>query len=166
MGLDPLKDIDRVVIAGSGKDQNDIKGLIIVRGKFDPEKLYRTAEAETKRNPDQFALVKDGRDVMFKWQPDNGNPVYATVVDDKTVIFGTDKKLIVNALAAANADKKPAVDKKLAALITRMDDKATIWAAAVINGRLDNARLPGNQAQNLQAQIPNLDTVTAVIRVS
>src|SRR5690349_4649491 len=34
IGLDPLKDIDRVVIAG-GKDE----GLVIIQGKFDPAKL-------------------------------------------------------------------------------------------------------------------------------
>ncbi|HJZ94204.1 MAG TPA: hypothetical protein VKE40_25290 [Gemmataceae bacterium] len=167
MGLDPLKDIDRVVIAGSGKDQNDIKGIVVVRGKFDPEKLYKTAEAETKRKPDQFALVKDGKDVMFKWQPDNGNPVYGTVVDESTVIFGTDKKIITNALAAANGDKKPTINRQLASMITKMDDKASVWAVAIVKGKLDNAKLPGGGgAQNLQAQIPNLETVTAVIRVT
>ena len=65
LGLDPLKDVDRVVIGASGTDQTDFKGLVIVHGKFDPQKLYKAAEAQTKKDPDHFSLVKDGADVMF-----------------------------------------------------------------------------------------------------
>src|SRR3954451_24891881 len=49
IGLDPLKDLDRILVAGSGKDQATIKGLIIVHGKFDAEKLYKAAEAQSKK---------------------------------------------------------------------------------------------------------------------
>jgi hypothetical protein len=165
VGLDPLKDVDRVVLGFSGKDQNDIKGLMIIHGKFDPEKLYKTAESYTKKDPDKFALVKDGKDVMFKFQPDNGNPFYGTVVDGNTVIIGTDKKIITTALAAANGTKKPAIDKKLGALITKMDDKASVWVAMVVNGRFDNAKIPGNQ-QKFQDQLANVDTISVVVRVA
>src|SRR5438067_356620 len=56
------------------------------------------------------------------------------------------------------------VRQTLASLITRMDDKASVWVAVVVNGRLDNAKLPGGQ-QKLQGQLANLETVTAVVRV-
>ena len=166
IGLDPLKDVEKIVVAGSGKDQTDIKGLIIVHGKFDAEKMYKRAEAETKKDPDKFSLVKDGKDVMFKFQPDNGNPVYGTVVDDTTIIVGTEKKIITTALAAANGDAKPKLDKKVAGLIGKMDDKASVWVVAVLQGKLDNAKIPGGQAQNVQNQLQNIDTVTAVVRVT
>lgn len=166
IGLDPLKDLDRVVVAGSGKDQATIKGLVIVHGKFDAEKLYKAAEAQSKKEPDKFALVKEGKDVMFKLTPDSGNPVYGTVVDNNTIIVGTDKKIISTALAAANADKKPTVDKKLSAMIAKMDDKASVWVVALVNGRLDNAKIPGGMNQNLQGQLANMDSVSAVVRVT
>ena len=86
LGLDPLKDIERIVVGASGKDETDLRTLLVVRGKFNPEQLYKAAEAQTRRDADHFTLVKDGRDVMFKYTPDNGNPVYATVVDETTVI--------------------------------------------------------------------------------
>ncbi len=166
IGLDPLKDIERIVLAGSGKDQTDIKGLIIIHGKFDAQKLYKAAEAQTKTDPDRFALIKDGKDVMFKFQGDMGNPVYGTVVDDSTIIVATEKPIISTALTAANGDKKPVLDKKLSALVTKMDDKASIWVAALVNGRLENARIPGGMNQNLQGQLGNMDSVTAVVRVT
>ena len=170
LGLDPLKDIEKVVIGGNGKDQTDIKGLVIIHGKFDPDKLYKAAEAQTRKDADHFSLIKDGKDVMFKFQPDNGNPMYGTVVDDSTVVLGSEKKMISTALAAAAADtKKPPINKDLAALLTKMDDKASMWVAAVVKGKLDNAKLPGGPGggnPNLQAQLPNLDTLTIVVRIT
>ncbi|MDB5309258.1 MAG: hypothetical protein JWO38_3460 [Gemmataceae bacterium] len=167
LGLDPLKDIEKVVIGGSGKDQTDVKFLVIVHGKFDPDKLYKAAEAQTKKDGDHFSLVKDGKDVMFKYQPDTGNPMYGTVVDESTVVLGVDKKSISTALATAGESKKPAVSKDLSALITKMDDKASVWVAWVAKGKLDNLKIPpGAGGPNLPAQLAKLDTVSAVVRVT
>jgi hypothetical protein len=168
LGLDPLKDIDRVVVAGSGKDQADAKYLAIVHGKFDPEKLYKAAEAQTRKDADKFSLIKDGKDVMFKYQPDNGNPVYGTVVDETTVVAGSDKKIITEALAAASAGKKPAISRDLSGLITRMDDKDSLWMVGVVKGKLDNVRLPGGGGGNpaLAAQLAKMDTLSIIVRVT
>lgn len=167
LGLDPLKDVDKVVLGGSGKDQSDAKVLMVVHGKFDPEKLFKAAEAQTKKDPDHFSLVKDGKDVMFKYQPDNGNPVYGTVVDDKTVVAGSDKKMITTALAAAGGTK-PTLSKDLTTLIGRMDDKASLWMAAVVKDKLNNVKLPGGGGgnPNVQGQLAKMETVTAVVRVT
>jgi len=166
LGLDPLKDVERIVAGGSGKDQSDTKGLMIVHGKFDPEKLFKAAEAQTKKDPDHFTLVKDGKDVMFKYQPDNGNPAYGTVVDDTTVIVGSDKKMITTALATGS--KKPALSKDLTSLIAKQDDKASLWVAGVTKGKLNNIKLPkgGGAPPNLQGQLEKMETVAIVVRVT
>ena len=39
LGIDPMKDIDRVTAGTWGKDKDDMKVVAIVRGKFDPTKL-------------------------------------------------------------------------------------------------------------------------------
>ena len=44
LGLDPLKDIDRVTIGSWGKGPEDMKRSCVVRGKFDPEKLFKAAK--------------------------------------------------------------------------------------------------------------------------
>jgi hypothetical protein len=167
LGLDPLKDVDRVVIGASGTDQTDFKGLAVLRGKFDPERLYKAAEAQTKKDPDHFSLVKDGADVMFKYQPDQGNPVYGTVINDSTVVLGSDKKLVSAALAASGGDKRPAINKDLAALISRMDDKSSLYVCLVTKDKLSKLKLPqGGAPANLQDQLGKLDTVSAAVRVT
>jgi hypothetical protein len=165
LGLDPLKDIDRVVIGMSGKDETDFKFLVVVHGTFDPEKLYKAAEAQTRKDADHFALVKDGKDVMFKYTPDTGNPLYGSVVDDKTVVLSGDKKGIATALAVP-AGTTADLGKELGGLVKAMNDKDTFWMAALTNGRLDKLKLKGPAAnpgvQNLTA---NLKATTVVVRV-
>jgi hypothetical protein len=166
LGLDPLKDVERLVVGGSGKDSSDVKALTVLHGKFDPEKLFKAAEAQTKKDPDHFSLVKDGKDVMFKYQPETGNPVYGTAVDETTVILGTEKKLVSTALAATG--KKPAVSKDLAALLAKMDDKASLWGVWVSKDKLNNAKFPkgGGAPPGLAEQIQKMETVAAVVRVT
>ena len=166
LGLDPLNDVDRMVIGTSGKDQSDMKFLIIFHGKFDPEKLYKAASVQTKKDGDHFSLIADGDDKMFKFQPDVGNAVYGTVVEEGTVILAKDKKLISTALVAATSEKKPAISRELSTLLARMDDKASFWMASVVKGKLDDVKLPNQVPEGLAAQLPNLDFVTAVIRVT
>jgi len=171
LGLDPLKDIDRVVLGSAGTDPNDMKFLVIVHGTFDPEKLYKAAEVQSKKNPDQFSMIKDGKTVMFKFQSDKGNPVYATVIDDKTVIASSEKKLIGNALAAA-ADQKPAAVKAdLAALVKKQDEKASVFAVSVVKGKFDNLKLPaGGQIpidlSGLEKVLPKTETMSVVVKVA
>ncbi len=165
LGLDPLKDVDRVVVGMSGKDETDFKYLVVVHGTFDPEKLYKAAEAQTRADADHFALVKDGKDVMFKYTPDNGNPLYGTVVDEKRVILSGDKKGIADALAVP-ASAKAKLGGELTTLIKGMDDKSTLWVAALANGRLDKVKLKGPAANpGIQNSLGNLQTATLVVRV-
>ena len=67
IGLDPLKDIDRVVVGANFKSPADIKYLMIVHGNFDPDRLYKAAEKQSKVDADRFAMIKDGDTVVFKY---------------------------------------------------------------------------------------------------
>lgn len=166
LGLDPLKDIEKITIGASGTDQNDAKGLILIRGSFDPDKLFKAAAAQAQKDGEKFTMVKDGKDTMFKFQPDNGNPMYATVLDKKTIALGTDKKLITTASAAAAAEKPAAVSKDLSALIARMDDKASMWMCAITKDKLNNVKLPPGGGANIQGQLGKMDSVTVTLRVT
>ncbi|HEY2910398.1 MAG TPA: hypothetical protein VGI99_09130 [Gemmataceae bacterium] len=166
LGLDPLKDVSKVVIGGSGTDQSDAKMLMIIHGKFDPEKLFKAAEAMTKKKSDNFTMLKDGKDTLFKYQPDTGNPVYATVKDEQTILAGTDRKLVTAALASDG--KKAPVGKELGALIAKMDDKASLWVAAVVKDKL--ATLKGGKRgpipPELKETLEKMDYFTLVVRIT
>ncbi|VTR91281.1 unnamed protein product [Gemmata massiliana] len=142
IGLDPMKDVDKVWVGMSGSTPDDTKALLIVHGSFDPEKLFKAASAITKKDGDKFSMVKDGNVTMFKYQPDQGNPVYGTVVDDGTVIAGTDKKLIANALKQSEDKKKAPIKAELTDLVKQQDEKASLFVASLVKGKLDNVNLP------------------------
>jgi ribosomal protein L18E len=160
LGLDPLKDIDRAVVATLNTNKTDTKFLMIVHGSFDPDKLYRTAEAYTKKEGDKFAMVKDGNTVMFKYQPENGDPpMYGTVVNDRTVIAASDKKLISDALAADKSTTPTKLKPELAALIKKMDERASVFAVSVVKDKFEGVKLPGGG--NIPVDLSGLEKVLA-----
>jgi hypothetical protein len=173
VGLDPLKDIEKIVAASI--ETKFAKGaepqfLLIVHGKFDAEKIYRTAEAESKKDADKFAMIKDGNTVMFKYQGAEGQPpVYATVVNDKTVVAASEKKLITNALKAADSSKPAPIKKDLAELLKKMDEKTSVFVASILKGKLDELKLPGGggmfKLDDLEKVIPKIETATVAVKV-
>jgi hypothetical protein len=171
MGLDPLKDVDTIWAGSSGKGPDDMKALVVVHGKFDPKKLLATAEAATKKDGDKFALVKDENGTMFKFQPDQGNPVYGTVVNETTLVAGTDKKVIGAALKRAeDKQKKVALGATLAGLVKQMDAKSSMFVASVVKGKLNNVKfpqqLPPDVFGGFEKALPNTDTLTMVVKVT
>ncbi len=167
LGLDPLKDVSKVVIGGSGTDQSDMKMLMIIHGKFDPDKLFKAAEAMTKKKADNFTMLKDGKDTLFKFQPDTGNPVYATVKDEQTILAGTDRKLVTAALASDG--KKAPVGKELGSLIAKMDEKSSLWIVAVVKDKLANLKGGGKRGPipaELKETLEKMDSMTLVVRIT
>lgn len=174
LGLDPLKDVDKVIAASMETkfgNQAEAKYVLIVHGKFDAEKMYKTAEAASKTNGDKFQMVKDGSTVMFKVQPDNGQPpMYATVVNDKTVVAASEKKLITAALAADAAGKPAPLKKELADLIQKADDKASVVAVSLLKGKLDEVKLPGGgnlpvKLDKFEKVLPAMEAVTVTVKI-
>jgi hypothetical protein len=171
MGLDPLKDIEKVWIGSSGKDQNDMKALVIVHGKFDPDKLFKAASAATKKDGDKFSMVKDGNTTLFKYQPEMGNPIYGTVVDDTTVVAGTDKKLVAEALKQAAGSKKAPIKAELTDLVKTMDEKASAYVVSLVKGKLDDVKIPAQVSETLnlgalEKVLPKTDTLTLVMKIT
>lgn len=171
MGLDPLKDIDRLVVATIDTSRTDTKFLIIVHGNFDPQKLFTAAEVQTKKDGDKFSMIKDGSTVMFKYQPQNGDPpIYGTVVNDKTVIAASDKKLIANALAAEK-DGPAKLKPELTALLKKMDDKASVYAVSLVKDKFKDAKLPGGgnipiDLSGFEKVLPNAETIAVTVKIS
>lgn len=166
LGLDPFKDIDRVTVGGSGTDAADMKFLAVVRGKFDPAKLTAAAQKQAKDDPDHFQAVKDTGGKVFKYTPDSGSPVYATVVDDGAVVLGSDPKLVAGAAAAGNAPA--AVSPAVTALVKKMDDQAAVWAVAVVKDKLGSLPIPGGLGNNpaVKKQLSNINALSLVVRAT
>ena len=172
LGLDPFKHVDKLVIGSvetQFKKDAQPKFLAVVHGKFDPVKLYKTAEARTRSNGDRFSMVKDGDTIMFKYQESEKEPaLYATVVSEKIVIAASDKKLVSDALKAADANRPAPVKKELAALVQKLDDKSSVIVASLLKDKLNELEIPRQGPLNLggfQKALPGIETLAVVIKI-
>ncbi len=171
LGMDPFKDVDKLVVATTDTGLDVTQGLMVLYGKFDPKNVFKAAEALAKKNPEQFSIIKDGDTVMFKYQPEEiPQAIYATVLDEKRVIAANDKKLIINALKVSDSQKEPAIKKELAELIKKADDKASVFVVTVLKGKLDNVMLPaaGNlpvQFDGVEKLMPKMESATMTMKI-
>jgi hypothetical protein len=171
LGLDPLRDVDRVTAGSWGQGQDDMNAVFIVRGKFDPEKLFKAAQDAARNMGDQIAIVEDGKYKLVKFTPeDSPRPIFASVADEKTIIAGTDRKLVTDALAAAEKGAKPQLKRDLAALILQQDEKASMYAAGLVTGQTEGLAIPpgipGVDAQKLAKQLENLHSFAMTVRLT
>ena len=92
LGVDPLKDVDTLTAAGSGLPE-DKQALLIVRGRFDAEKLRKTAQGLVKDQPTAWKASKEGDVTVYELR-DKAGQVQANLVfvGDGTVLVSTDRK--------------------------------------------------------------------------
>jgi len=143
LGLDPFKDIDRVLISGGKKDDDNV---IVIQGKFDPAKLHAAAEAAAKEKSDVIKVHKaeHGKiyeitklDEIIKLPAAAGaaagsvpKEAYAVVADKGNIVITSTKEgaEVVLAKAAGKKTTKLA-SKETAELIKKVDPKQTIAVA-------------------------------------
>jgi len=144
LGLDPMKDVEKVTVGAWGKDKDDMNGVVIVRGTFDAKKIMEAAQNAAKEMADKISIVKEGDLELIKFVGDNGKPGYLAVQEGKPIIGGTDKK-IVAATVAIDAKAKPVLGKELTALVLKQDTKASLFACGVTTGKV--GEIPGDFSQ-------------------
>ena len=171
LGIDPMKDIDRVTAGTWGKDKDDMKVVAIVRGKFDPTKLMAAAEKEAKTNGDKVAVVAEGKYKLIKFTNEKSpKPFYASAADETTLVGSTDKKLLVGVLDAAAEKSKPTVKKELAQLLLKMDEKASMYLCGVVDGSKveipANLNIPNVDGAKLAKQLEKLTNLSFTVRIT
>jgi len=114
-GLDPLKDVDTLVISNTG-DKGE-KVTFIVHGKFDVEKIHTVAQAVAKDKPNELKISKLGDRTLYEGSHD-GKSIYSTFVDGKTLVGSTSKDVLSSAI-----EGKGGKNKELTAALKKLDDK-------------------------------------------
>jgi hypothetical protein len=132
LNLDPLKDIDSVVV--SAASLNPEKVLLLVHGKFDLAKLQAAAEDFAKKNPDKLKILKEDKLTVYEAKNDK-NTAYSTFADKTTIVISPSKSLVVDITTAAGKSGAP-VKKELQDLLAKADGKQAMWLAAVLPDEL------------------------------
>jgi hypothetical protein len=137
LGFDPFKDLDRVVIAAPGDKEPD-RGLLIVRGRFDPAKIKAKAEDVAKTHDEILRIVKipDGKGGnLTVWQvspPETPTPLFVSLADGNTLVASAGKDYVVDALRKFGRKEPVSLkDKEFEGLLKTLDDKQSLSFAAV-----------------------------------
>jgi hypothetical protein len=146
LGIDPLKDIDRLIITADKLSLDDL--MFIMQGKFDREKLSAAMDVAVKKNKEMFKIHKceHGRlcevcqlDEVVKVpkQGGLGPPIdlkgksfFIAVPDANNVVFTASKETAENVLARGAGKQTGKLNRKeLADLIGKMNPKQTVCVA-------------------------------------
>lgn len=171
LGLDPLKDIDRATIGTWGDDPIDMKVFGVIRGNFDPAKLFEASQKAAKDEADRVSIVTEGKYKLVKFTPEDEfqPPFYFAVADEKAVVMANEAKLVTNALDAVASGAKPAVKKELQALILTMDEKASMFLCGLTDGKVGDIppiNLPGVDGDKLADQLKDMRSLSMTLRLT
>jgi hypothetical protein len=169
LGLDPLKDIETLNAGLWGDDPQNMHGLAILRGKFDPAKLFEAIDKAIKKDGDKVSIVKEGDVKLVKIVVDKiPEPLYASMADDNTILLGSDKKIVLDGIKAAdNKQSKANLSKELGDLVKSMDDKASMYYVAMA-GKVGD--IPPNpvfdDVEKLKKQLEAMESSAMMLKVS
>jgi hypothetical protein len=156
LGFDPLKDVDRIVIASPSGDDND-KGLIIIHGHFDLEKFKAKGEDAARTNGEHLKIHKRESgpviyEVSHEKLPSN---LFVALVDKNTMLASFGKDYVVDALKKSGNKETTLKNKDLKTQLAHTDAKQSLSIAmtgnaAAKSGELANV-IPKDVLENLDA---------------
>jgi len=155
-GIDPLKDVDSILLSGSGGSKTDVKALVVIKGRFDPEKAFGAA-----RKRDDVEVVKDGATEILKLKIQD-TTAYAAFAGKSTLVMTQSKESTADWVK--NGGKKAAkVSKEMQAAQGNFKGNESLTFAMVINDDLKKliAKIP-----QLAVAGPKLQTLTASVTLT
>jgi hypothetical protein len=127
-GFDPLKDIDRIVLAITPGAEGVSGPFLLVEGRFDAAKLTAKAADLSK----QFPVIKEievGKTKAYELSLP-GQPAYVAFVDKGALVLTASKPELAEAIEKAGGKRKTEFkSKSLAKLVAKMDPKLAVNVA-------------------------------------
>jgi hypothetical protein len=155
-GLDPLRDIHEVIVGATLGGGAEPKFLVVVRGKFDVEKIQEAAIAEAKSQGHEMKVVTKGNLKIFeiKQHGNSDKPLYAAFADDKTLIVS---QSVEQTETGAKGDGK--VTPTLATALSKVGGKESVYGAAVVTDQIKKSMASNPQFRELA---PKLEYFTGI----
>jgi len=121
-GLNPARDIDQIVIAGTGAGRKGSPGLAVAFGRFDLYKLGRTLEAGGKASGTSHEGV-----TVYSFADDEPRAVALAFLDEAALLFGA-KDQVLAAISSRTRNETPLkTNTALMGLIERVRPGSTFW---------------------------------------
>jgi hypothetical protein len=122
LGFDPRRDISRVIVALSQRPEH---GFVIVRGKFDREKIAKLVVQLVGDKTVKLRIHQDRDLTVYEGAASDGSPIFAAFPNDRTLLLCNDKEKL------QRSKQRGEPQKELAALIQSADDRRSAWLVAL-----------------------------------
>lgn len=133
LGLDPLKDINRLTIAMPGK-KDEKRALISVHGSFDLAKIHDAADQVIKDKPDHLSVSKQDNLRLYEVKDKKGEKtetIFVCFLNKDVLVASPVKDYVMDAIAKNSGKKEAKFSKALQALVGKQDAKQSMWTAAL-----------------------------------
>jgi len=163
-GLDPFKDVDSIIISAAGGSAKDAKMLIVVKGKFDTDKMHTALKKEAEKKESEIELVKEGQVQLYQYKKDD--KVFVAGFASKSVLVATNSKE-ATVEAIKNGGKKSAkIGKEMKTALSKFTGKESIAMAGIVNDELkkliEQTPRVGEAAAKLQTLTTSLTITDSV----
>jgi hypothetical protein len=163
-GLDPFKDIDAILFSGSGSSSKDGKLLVVVKGRFDTDKIHKALKKEAEKKDGNVELVTEGGKQLYQVKVQE-HTLYVGFASKGVAVLTPTKKDTVEYIknGGSNAAK---VGKEMSAALSRFTGKESLTFAMVVSDELkkqvEKAPQVGKAASKLQTLTASLTITDSV----
>lgn len=158
-GLDPLKDVDGLMLATSGGLTKG-KMVVFVRGRFDLDKVHKIAAEHAEKKPGELKLSKEGAVQLYEIKAED-KPVFAAFADRTTLVVSSSKDYTLEQVKNFGK-RKAAVNKEMQAALDKVSPRAGLWMAAVITAEMKKMMAASPQTSDIA---PKLEYVVGGVEV-
>jgi hypothetical protein len=163
-GLDPLKDIDSLMVANAGGlDKGQM--LFVVRGTFNKSKIHTALQDYAKKEADKLAILPPQDSIQvyeLKAEKKDEKAVFAAFADNKTIVASLSKDDTIKAVQSSG--KSPAAPTaKMKAALSKLTGKESIWVAGIIT---DEAKAALKKNPQSAAFADKLDMITGSVNLT
>jgi hypothetical protein len=134
LGIDPLRDLRGITLAGAGLPQHD-RALVLLDGDLDPDKLGKAAERLASQEAPAWKVHGEGPARIYEVGGRDRAPLFLAFPGRGRAVLSAVRKDVE---AAMSADpRKPApVSAELRALVGKADAAGAVWLASLVPERL------------------------------
>jgi RNA polymerase sigma factor (sigma-70 family) len=181
-GLKPLEDIDSLTISGGGSAK-DAKVLLVLRGRYNPDKVKAAAEKAAKDKPDEIKVITEDKTTLYRFKPPEPSgplppgvggfdkPLFGAFADKNTFVLTPSKDATLKALK--DVGKKAKLSKELKSALEKFTGKESMTMALVVTdelkkalGKVPQTAMIAPKLQTVTAQLTMTDAVAFNLRVN
>lgn len=164
-GINPFTDLDSLTIGSSGNPEKGIKAFVVLRGKFNPEKISKTVEEKAKEVGTEVKKIKAGSFDLWTAAA-QGQEVFLAFVDNNAIVASTVKEQVVSALKGGRTEEFNGTMKNS---LSKIGGKELFWSVTLITEearkQMANQEQFKDIAENLEAIVTTL-SLTDVAKMS